>query len=204
MCGFFVQDLRETGQWGWCRTAWACKILGQWSCATFLWRQGEKHKPQHHHLGICLCKGKQQLAAPTSYMYKWVTFEHAPEPCYNHDPGAHTGSQCLKTYSSMKSKRSINWFWTLISSVWCQLSSCHHFQVAVSLSLVPHPNRICTQSFRGEEQIPALRSAHGSKSYVAPNVKESSNSMLNNWFDVYASHRWFSVGHHPPVVNFFS
>lgn len=111
--------------------------------------------------------------------------------------GMHTWvqSQCFKTYLSMKSKRSINCFWTLISSMWCQLSSCHHFQVAVSLSLVPHPNRICTQPFRREEQILALRSAQGCKAYAAPNVKENSNSMLNNWFDVYA--------HHPPIVHLF-
>lgn len=150
----------------------------------------------------------QQLVAPTFYMYKWGMFEHASKLCYNHDlkaSGEHTWvqSQCLKTYLSMKSKRLINCFWTLISSVWCQLSSWHHFQVAMSLYLVPHPNRVCTQPFRGEEQIPALRSAQGCKGYAAPNVKENSNSMLNNWFDVYVSHRLFSVGHHPPVVHLF-
>lgn len=211
MCGLSVQDLQETGQWCWCKRARTCKFLGQWSCATFLWRQGEKHKPQHRHLGFCICKGQQQPSSwqppPFTRLNEWrlnMLLNRVTNTTPKHW-GTHTWvrSQCLKTYLSMKSKRLINCFWKLISSMWCQLSSCNHVHIAVSLSLVPHPNRICTQSFRGEEQIPALRSAQGCKGYAAPNVRENSNSMLNNWFDVYVSHRLFSVGHHPPIVLLF-
>lgn len=76
----------------------------------------------------------------------WTVLQPWPESIW----GTHTWvlSQCLRTFLSTKSKRLINCFWTLISSMWRQLSICHHFQVAVSLSLMPHPNRICTQPFR--------------------------------------------------------
>lgn len=112
-------------------------------------------------------------------------------------------AQFLKPRSSMKSKGWIHFFWTLTSSLLHQLSSYHRFRTAISLSWLPHPNRICTHSFRGQEQISVLWSTQASQGHAASNVKENSNSMLNNWFVVYASHRLIQVLHHPTTVALF-